>query len=339
MNRIRAAWSTITASPRRIAAVAGIVIGALVVGVGFSLAVDAIRGDDQIGQPASAAASASQQSSEVPSPTATATATASATATAEESPTPTPSAPPAPTPSATATPPAAPTPTPTARLDGPCDVVTVDASGTVYVNGDEVPEDPFEAEYGEQMPTAVLRLAARAASSADADVCLEVELPSVTVTGVIDICGEVVADRQAPMETPPPPEPGPTMPPTYGLPSIDGVVISDRMLDVNSYALLDIADVADVPACISVQADANDVFVTISLAMCASAQLDADGGLTIFEGGLEWGFEPEYLYDDDALVAGGTVEVGLNIENRLDDVIHLIEMSVWATPECAEPDR
>lgn len=330
MNRIRAAWSTITGSPTRIAAVVGIVIGALVVGAGFSLAVDAIRDEDQVGQPASAMASASEQPSEAPTPSSTATA----------SPTPTPSPTATPTPSPTVTASHTSSPTPTARPDGACDVVTVDTSGTVYVNGEEVPENAWEAEYGEQMPMAVLRLAARVGSAPGADACLEVELPSVTVSGVIDICGEVIADRQAPMETPPPPEPAPTMPPTYGLPTIDGVVISDRMLDVNSYPLLDIADVEDVPACLKVDADANDVHVTLSLAICASAQLDADGGLTIVEGGLEWGFEPEYLYDDDAaLVVGGTVEVGLDIENHMDDVIHLIEMSVWVTPECPEPDR
>ena len=307
-------------------------IGALVVGVGFSLAVDAIRDDDRIGQPASEEATATDQASEVPSPTATAPASATASATPTDSP--------APTMSPTATPAATPaTPAPTARPDDPCDVVTVDASGSLFVNGDAVPEDPWEAEYGEQMPTAVLRLAARAASAPGADVCLEVELPSVTVSGAIEICGEVVADRQAPMETPPPPGPAPTMPPTYGLPTVDGVEISDRMLDVNSYPLLDIADVEDVPACISVEADANDVFVTLTLAVCAPARLDANGTLTIAEGGLEWGFEPDYLHDDqDVLAAGTTVEAGLAIRNHLDDVIHLIEMTVRVTPECPDPD-
>jgi hypothetical protein len=340
VDRIRAAWSTITASPRRIAAVAGIVVGALVVGVGFSLAVDAIRDGEQVGESPSAAASASVRPSEVPSPTAT----SAATATAIVSPTPTASASPtlAPTPSPTptATPSATPTPTPTPKPQGDCDVVTVDASGTLYVNGEEVPDDPSAEEYGEQMPMAVLRLAARAASATGADLCLQVELPSVTVAGFIDICGEVVAERGAPMETPPPPEPAPTQPPTYGLPMIDGVVISDRMLDINSYPLLDLADELDVPACIEVQADANDVVVTVSLEACASARLKADGGLAVIEGELEWNFEPESLADDDeALVVGEAVEVGLDFRNVMDDGIHLIELSVIVQAECPEPDR
>lgn len=218
--------------------------------------------------------------------------------------------------------------------------MTVDASGTLYVNGEEVPDDPSAEEYGEQMPMAVLRLAARAASATGADLCLQVELPSVTVAGFIDICGEVVAERGAPMETPPPPEPAPTQPPTYGLPMIDGVVISDRMLDINSYPLLDLADELDVPACIEVQADANDVVVTVSLEACASARLDADGVLSVLEGELEWNFEPESLADDDeALVVGEAVEVGLDFRNVMDDGIHLIELSVIVQAECPEPDR
>lgn len=218
--------------------------------------------------------------------------------------------------------------------------MTADGSGTLYVNGEEVPEDPWASEYGEQMPTAVLRLAVRAASATGADLCLEVELPSVTVSGFIDICGEVVAERGAPMETPPPPEPAPTQPPTYGLPMIDGVVISDRMLDINSYPLLDLADELEVPACIEVEADANDVVVTTSLQACASARLETDGVLTVIDGDLEWNFEPESLEDDDdALVAGEAVEVGLDFTNVMDDGIHLIELSVTVEADCPDPDR
>lgn len=206
------------------------------------------------------------------------------------------------------------------------------------MNGEEVPANPWESEYGEQMPTAVLRLAARVDRASGADACLQVELPSVRVTGAIEICGDVVADRQAPMATPPPPQPAPTQPPTYGLPTIDGVVISDRMLDINSYPLLDVADVLGVPACMHVRAEANDVYVTLSLAVCASVHLDADGRLTIVHGSLEWGFEPEHL-NGETLVVGRTIEAGLDIRNVMDDVVHLIEMSVWVTPDCSELDR
>ena len=216
--------------------------------------------------------------------------------------------------------------------------MAADASGTLYVNGEEVPEDPWEDEYGEQMPTAVLRLAARA-GSAGADLCLEVELPSVTVTGFIDISGEVVAARGAPMETPPPPEPAPTQPPTYGLPMIDGVVISDPMLDINSYPLVDLADVLEVPACIEVQADANDVVITVSLEVCASARLETDGGLAVLHGELEWNFEPESLEDhDEALAVGEAVEVGLDFRNVMDDGIHLIELGVTVEGDCPDLD-
>ena len=319
---------------------AGIVIGALVVGVGFSLAVDAIRDDEPVGQPPSAAP-ATVRPSEVPE---TASPLPSATTTASVSPTDTPTPAPTATVSVTTTPSPSPTvaasPTPTAAARG-CDVVTVDGSGTLYVNGEAVPGDPWEAEYGEQMPTAVLRLAVRASSASGAEVCLDVELPKVTVTGELEICGDVTADRQAPMETPPPPQPAPTQPLSYGLPSIDGVVISDRMLDINSYPLLDIADVEDVPVCLLVEADANDVQVTLSLAICASAQLDAGGVLRIFDGDMEWSFEPADLVDeDDALAVGAPpVEAGLDIRNHLDDVIHLIEMRVRVVAECPEADR
>jgi hypothetical protein len=226
-----------------------------------------------------------------------------------------------------------PPPTPTAPAGG-CDEVAVDEVGTVYVNG-QVVEDPWSDEYGEQMPMAVLRLGGRAATSADAAVCLEVDLPGVIVTGSIEICGEVIADRQAPMETPAPPEPGPTMPPTYGLPTIGGVVISDRMLDVNSYPLLDIADVKNVSACLFVRADANDVYVTVSLTICSWVRLDADGTLTFFEGEQEWSFEPESLYDDaGVLVIGEAVQAGFDIWNHKDDVIHLVEKGGAVRPEC-----
>ena len=215
----------------------------------------------------------------------------------------------------------------------------MDQQGTVYVNGEAV-EYPYSEEYGEQMPMAVLRLGARAAVLSDAEVCLQAELPAVIVSGDIEVCGEVLADRQAPIETPPPAEPGPTMPPTYGPPTIDGVQISDRMLDVNSYPLLDIADVEDVPACLHVHAAANDVWTTLSLAICPSARLGSDGELTIFVDDQEWTFSPEYVYDEQgALVVGETVSAGLDIRNYLDDVTHLIEMGVWVTPGCPWPDR
>lgn len=213
--------------------------------------------------------------------------------------------------------------------------MTEDEQGTLYVNGDVV-EDPWAGEYGEQMPMAVLRLGARAAAASTGTVCLQVELPRVIVSGVIDICGPAVADRMAPLETPAPSEPGPTMPPTYGEPSIDGARIPDRLLDVNSYPLLDIADVENVPACFYVQADANDVYATLSLAVCVAARLDAEGNLTLMVGDLEWTFAPEEVYDDSgALTVGDTVEVGLEIRNHMDDVIHLIEMFVWVSPDCS----
>jgi hypothetical protein len=196
--------------------------------------------------------------------------------------------------------------------------VTLDQHGAVLVNG-ELVEDPWSAEYGEQMPMAVLRLGARAASTSDAEVCLQVDLPSVIVSGDVEICGDVIADGQ---------------------PTISGVEIPDRILDVNSYPLLDIADVEDVPACLHVHADANDVRVTLSLAICPSARLGSDGELTIFVGDQEWTFAPEHVYDDDgALVIGETVDVGLDIRNDKDDVIHLVELSVWVTPDCHWPDR
>lgn len=338
-----------TASPRRIAAVVGTLAGALVVGVGLSLAVDAIRVDPRVAQPPSASplASASarpstEAASLAPLPTATATPTAppSATASPTLSPSPTPTPTPSPTAIPTVVPTASPSPTPVATPPpaptpdaGGCDVVTVDDHGTIHVNGQAV--DASSEEFGEAMPLAVLRLAARAAASASATVCLDVQLPEVIVTGMVEVCGEVVADRQAPIETPPPAEPGPTMPPTYGLPTIGGVEISDRMLDVNSYPLLDVADVWNAPACLHVQSDANDVRTTLSLAFCPSARLDADGTLTIFIGEEEWSFEPEYVYDEDqVLVIGETVDAGLDIRNYKDDVIHLVEMGVWVTPGC-----
>ena len=342
VSRIRAAWSTITASPRRTAAVAGIVVGALVVGIGFSIAVSGIRAGQQLGQAASATATATEQAptaSVAASPVATATATVTATptaattATAEATATAGPTLSP-PTPSPSPTPPVTVGPMPTPRVDGECDTVTVDADGTVFVNGDVV-VDTWSAEYGEQMPMAVLRLAARAAAASDSVACLQVVLPGPFITGVVEVCGDVVAQRMAPIETPAPPEPGPTMPPTYGEPTIGGVPITDRMLDVNSYPLLDIADVEDARACLHVQADANDVNITLSLAICASARLDPDGDLTIFVGDQEWTFTPEYVYDDSgALPIGSTAEVGLDIRNYKDDVIHLVEMGVWVSAGC-----
>ena len=271
-----------------------------------------------------------------PSATATATASATATATPVSAPSATVAAvTPSPPPTLSITPPPASTPS----LDSECDEVLLDPDGTVFVNGQAV-EDPWSAEYGEQMPMAVLRLAARASAGSDAEVCIEVELPDVLVTGVVEVCGGVVAARLAPMETPPPLEPGPTMPPTYGLPAIDGVEIPDRLLDVNSYPLLDIADVEDVTVCFHVQADANDVWVTLSLAICPSAHLGSDGTLTIFVGDQEWIFAPDYVYDDtEALPIGETVAVGLDIRNYKDDVIHLVEMGVWVAPGCPWQDR
>lgn len=319
------------------AAVAGIVAGTLVAGAGFSLAVDGIRGDQQLGPSASVAVSATDQPSAAPvraSPIPTATATATATAAA------TPSAiAAAPTPSPPPTPSVTPPPVPTPSFDGGCDDVTIDQQGTVYVN-EEVVEDPWSADHGDQMPMAVLQLGARAAATSDADLCLQVDVPGLTVTGFVEICGEVIAERLAPLQTPAPPAPGPTMPPTYGEPTIDGVQIPDPMLDINSYPLLEIADVEDVPACFHVQADPNDVSVVLSLAICPSARLGLDGDLTIFVGDEDWTFRPEYVYDDhEALVIGETVDAGLDIRNYLDDVRDLVEMGVWVTPGCPWPDR
>lgn len=86
----------------------------------------------------------------------------------------------------------APTPMPTtlptpASAVARCATVTSDANGTVLVDGERV-EDPWGSEYGEQMPMAVLRLAARASGVSGATACLEMELPDVIVTGNIEVC-------------------------------------------------------------------------------------------------------------------------------------------------------
>ena len=224
---------------------------------------------------------------------------------------------------------------PTPSVDTRCDDVTEDEHGTLYVNGEAVEEDPWLREFGEQTPRTVLRLGARAAAASDSIACLEVELPEVIVSGFIEICGPATAERMAPFETPPAPNPGPTMPPTYGTSTINGVHLPERIIDSNSVSLLDVADVEDVPVCYYVQADTNDVYVTLSMAVCMSARMDTDGTLTLSVGDLDWPFLPDYVYDDlGALAVGKTVEASLDIRNHLDDVIHLVEMAVWATPGC-----
>lgn len=334
-DRLRAAWSSVTRSPRRTAVAVAGVIGALAVGVGFSLAVNAVRDGRVAERPAASAdatadPSASVDASRTLSPLATASpsVTPSATPTATPTPTPTPTATPVPTP--------APTPhaVPTVPATAACDEITMDASGAVYVNGVAV-EDPWEDEYGEQMPMALLRLAARADGAPGATACLEVALPKVDVSGEIAICGDVLTQRLEPMPTPTPQEPEPTMPPQYGEPTISGVTISDRMLDVNSYPLLEVADVADVPACLEITSGSNDVYLTISLAVCATVLLADDGSLTITIGDQSWSFTPESVFDDEQLLPmGAPTDVGLIVRNFRDDVIHLIELAVWTTADC-----
>jgi hypothetical protein len=350
IDRVRAGWYAIARSPRRTAVAAATVVGALAVGVGFSLAVNAMR-DDGIGQPPSASPVARTEPSRsaeatpaltpwaTPQLAATATPGATPTATAlPATPEPTPVATVAATPVATSMATPIPTAHPLATLPpatGDCDEITIDRDGFVFVNGQRV-EDPWEETYGEQMPMAVLRLAARATGATGATACLQVELTDVVVSGSLEICGDVVAQRLAPLPTPTPDEPGSTMPPRYGEPTIAGVPISDRMLDVDSYPMLDIADVVDVPVCLAVMAASNDVHLTFSVAICEMMRLAEDGSLTVNVGDQEWSFVPEYIFDDaGALPLGQRVEAGLDVRIFRDDVNHLIELAVWATSDCA----
>ncbi|HEX7171480.1 MAG TPA: hypothetical protein VF365_02610 [Candidatus Limnocylindria bacterium] len=337
IDRIRAAWSSATRSRGRTAVAAAGAIGALAVGVGFSLAVNALRGED-LGQAAAAttdvtveASASAADATPTPEPTATALATPT-----EPTPTPTPTPTLTPSPTATAVATAVPTPQPlsTAPSTAGCDEITIDDAGIVSVNGVRA-DDPWEDTYGEQMPMAILRVAARADGASGVTSCLEVDLPGIVVTGNLEICGDVVTQRLEPLPTPAPSEPGPTMPPRYGEPTISGVTISDRMLDVNSYPLLEVADVVDVPVCLEIASDSNDVYLNLSMAICETVLLADDGTLTVTVGGGDWSFTPEYVFDDEELLPiGQTVEAGLIIRNDRDDVIHLIELAVWTTPDC-----
>jgi hypothetical protein len=313
-------------------AVAG-VIGALAVGVGFSLAVNALRGEN-VGQ---APAATTHATSEASASAADATSTPELTATAlpttlQATPTPTSAATPAATPVATAVP--TPQPLPTAPPTTACDEITITDAGIVSVNGVRA-DDPMEDTYGEQMPMAILRLAARADGAPGVTGCLEVDLPGIVVSGHLEICGDVVTHRLEPLPTPTPSEPGPTMPPQYGEPTISGVAISDRMLDVNSYPLLEVADVAEVPACLEIASDSNDVYLNLSMTICETVLLAEEGALTVTVGDREWSFTPDYVFDGEELIPiGQAVEAGLMIRNYRDDVVHLIELAIWATPDC-----
>jgi hypothetical protein len=322
IDRIRAAWTALTRSPKRTAITVAGVLGSLIVGIGFSLAVNALRAAD-VGAAPSASADATVEPSASADPTPTGM--------------PTPEPTPSPTAVVTPEPTAVPTPQPVPTLPpvtGECDEITVDVDGVIFVNGVRA-EDPWGTEYGEQMPMALLRLAANAAGAPGTTVCLKVELPDVVVTGSLAICGEVMAHRLEPLPTPTPNEPGPTMPPGYAVPMISGVTIPDRMLDVNSYPLLDIADVVDAAACLEISASSNDVYVTVSMTICETVRLAEDGTLTVSVGDLEWSFVPEYVFDDaESLPIGQTVMAGLDIRNHKDDVIHLVEMSVWTNSDC-----
>lgn len=338
IDRIRAAWTALTRSPKRTAITVAGVLGSLIVGIGFSLAVNALRAADVGAAPsASADATVEPSASADPTPTLTPWETATPTSTATPTGMPTPEPTPSPTAVVTPEPTAVPTPQPVPTLPpvtGECDEITVDVDGVIFVNGVRA-EDPWGTEYGEQMPMALLRLAANAAGAPGTTVCLQVELPDVVVTGSLAICGEVMAHRLEPLPTPTPNEPGPTMPPGYAVPMISGVTIPDRMLDVNSYPLLDIADVVDAAACLEISASSNDVYVTVSMTICETVRLAEDGTLTVSVGDLEWSFVPEYVFDDaESLPIGQTVMAGLDIRNHKDDVIHLVEMSVWTNSDC-----
>lgn len=345
-DHLRAVWTSISASRGRSAAAVVGIVAALAVGVGFSLAVNGVReagiGRPPIGSP-SAVATATNLASADATPTLVPLGTLEALATAvPASPEPTLAVTPPPTPIVTPepTPIATPRPLPTAPPTTGCDAITVDIDGVVYVNGERVADDPWEDEYGEQMPWSVMRLAARTAGAAGATACLEVELPAVIVSGSIEICGDVVSQRLEPLPTPTPANPGDPVAPRYGEPTISGVRISDRMLDVNSYPLLDLADVTEVPVCFHVAAASNDVHITFSMAICESMRLAEDGTMTVFVGDDEWSFAPEDVFDDaGALPIGETVSAGLDVRNYRDDVIHLVEMAVWVSPGCPWSDR
>lgn len=343
MNALRTLRTWVTESPERSGLIGIWLVSALLFGFGFSLVVNAVRDADAASAPSASAIPTfeawvppSETSKRTTSPASEPLSSASAAATSPSAqPTPTvapgatPTDEPAATPASTPAPPPSPQP-----VVGACADVVFGDDGTLLVDGEPV-IDPWAVEYGEQMPMAILRLAARTDTVTAATDCLEVELPAVVVTGSIEICGDVVATRLEPEPTPVPAEPGPSMPPRYGEPTIAGVVISDRMLDINSYPLLDIADVVDAPACLHVASDANDVNVTLSLAICESARLDDDGTFTVFVGGREWSFAADYVFDDqEALPVGETVWAGLDLRNYRDDVRHLIEMAVWAQPGC-----
>ena len=344
IDYLRAAWTSIRASRGRSAAAVGSIVAALAVGVGFSLAVNEVR-EAGIGRPlissSSAVATATASASPDATPTLVSSGTPEALATASAVPTtpePTVAITPPPTPVATPAPTAiaTPRPFPTAPpMTAGCDSITADSDGVVYVNGERVPDDPWEEEYGEQMPMGVMRLAARTAGASGATACLQVDLPAVSVSGSIEICGDVVSERLEPLPTPTPANPGDPLAPRYGEPTISGVRISDRTLSVHSYALLEIADAVDTPACFNVAALSNDVYITLSLAICEPVRLAADGTMIIYVGGDEYSVAPEYVFDEaGALPIGETVDAGLDVRAYHDDVIHLVEMALWASPPC-----
>jgi hypothetical protein len=265
---------------------------------------------------------------------------------------PMPETPAAPAPAESSTPPAIPShsPVPTEHAEGSgtggwaghahpddyipphCDEVTPDADGTVLVNGVAV-NPAYRSDHDRySMRVAVLDLAA-GASSTGGDQCLQVQFaPDFIVSGYVALCGEVISERWMPMETP---VPDGFVAPRDDQPTVNGVVIPDRVLDVNSYPVLHAAAEAGVPACVHVTAASNDVWIDIPVSFCETALLHTDGSLSLLIGEDEVLLFPEEVYDPDAvLMLGRPTDVGLEIHTHMDDVVHWARMWISVVRDC-----
>lgn len=153
---------------------------------------------------------------------------------------------------------------------GSCDTLVVGANGAVSVNGVALTDAQLALLSADAR--AALQLAANAAASANADVCVDLAvslLPlSVVLNADVMICGAVVL--------------------TASSATVGGVAVPAELLSAGLRQALAVAAAADVNACVTTTVTNGTVTTTVTVDACVEARLDTAGQVRVTAGGQEF---------------------------------------------------
>jgi hypothetical protein len=179
--------------------------------------------------------------------------------------------------------------------------LTVDAEGTLYLDGEALAGAELAA-VNAVLAGSDVGAAIELAAAADADVCLNLEfLPdggAVVIDGHIDVCGPVTFDGQGVV--------------------INGVSFQIDLNGTELGAFLDVVGAAGLELCASITVTSNAVAIELRAEVCATVTLNANETVTIAIGDLDFDLLAASVEGSADLEVGAAVDVGIIFTGGLD---------------------